>query len=360
MPETRSLNGAEAAREALFESMERNQNVFMMGEGIADHGNFFGTTNGLMEKFGSERMLEMPVAENAMTGIAIGAAMMGQRPVMSLQRVEFVLLALEQIFDNAAKIHYATNGRHKAPIVIRLVVGRGWGQGPHHAQSLESVFAHFPGLKVIMPALARDSKGMLIAAIEDDSPVICIEHRWIHFAKGPVPEGHYVEPLDGPRVRREGNDVTIVATSYAVLEALATAEALERVGISAEVIDLRVLRPLNLAPVTESVAKTGRLVTIDTGWTTYGVGGEIVATVAQECLGKLKAPPRRLGLADHPTPSSRSLTPNYYPTPEVLIDCVGEMMGAEAKQLEMARADMAEHRGDLPIDVPNPTFQGPF
>ncbi len=360
MPETRSLNGAEAAREALFESMERNQNVFMMGEGIADHGNFFGTTNGLMEKFGSERMLEMPVAENAMTGIAIGAAMMGQRPVMSLQRVEFALLALEQIFDNAAKIHYASNGWHKTPIVIRLVVGRGWGQGPHHAQSLESVFAHSPGLKVIMPALARDSKGMLIAAIKDDNPVICIEHRWIHFAKGPVPEGHYVEPLDGPRVRREGNDVTIVATSYAVLEALATAEALERVGISAEVIDLRVLRPLNLAPVTESVDKTGRLVTIDTGWTTYGVGGEIVATVAQECLGKLKAPPRRLGLADHPTPSSRSLTPNYYPTPEVLIDCVGEMMGAEAKQLEMARADMAEHRGDLPIDVPNPTFQGPF
>jgi pyruvate dehydrogenase E1 component beta subunit len=295
-----------------------------------------------------------------MTGIAIGAAMMGQRPVMSLQRVEFALLALEQIFDNAAKIHYASNGWHKTPIVIRLVVGRGWGQGPHHAQSLESVFAHSPGLKVIMPALARDSKGMLIAAIKDDNPVICIEHRWIHFAKGPVPEGHYVEPLDGPRVRREGNDVTIVATSYAVLEALATAEALERVGISAEVIDLRVLRPLNLAPVTESVDKTGRLVTIDTGWTTYGVGGEIVATVAQECLGKLKAPPRRLGLADHPTPSSRSLTPNYYPTPEVLIDCVGEMMGAEAKQLEMARADMAEHRGDLPIDVPNPTFQGPF
>ena len=360
MPETRSLNGAEAAREALFESMERDPDVFMMGEGIADHGNFFGTTNGLMEKFGSERMLEMPVAENAMTGIAIGAAMMGQRPVMSLQRVEFVLLALEQIFDNAAKIHYATNGRHKAPIVIRLVVGRGWGQGPHHAQSLESVFAHFPGLKVIMPALARDSKGMLIAAIEDDSPVICIEHRWIHFAKGPVPEGHYVEPLDGPRVRREGSDVTIVATSYAVLEALATAEAMEKVGISAEVIDLRVLRPLNLAPVIKSVAKTGRLVTIDTGWTTYGVGSEIVATVAEECLGEMKAPPRRLGLADHPTPSSRSLIADYYPTPEALIDCVGEMVGAQAKQLEAARADMAEHRGDLPLDVPNPTFQGPF
>ncbi len=175
-----------------------------------------------------------------------------------------------------------------------------------------------------------------------------------------MPEGHYVELLDGPRVRREGSDVTIVATSYAVLEALATAEALEKVGISAEVIDLRVLRPLNLGPVIKSVAKTGRLVTIDTGWTTYGVGGEIVATVAQECLGDLKVPPRRLGLADHPTPSSRSLTPDYYPTPEALIDCVGEMVGAQAKQLEAARADMAEHRGDLPLDVPNPTFQGPF
>ena len=360
MPEARSLNGAEAAREALFESMERNPDVFMMGEGIADHGNFFGTTNGLMEKFGSERMLEMPVAENAMTGIAIGAAMMGQRPVMSLQRVEFVLLALEQIFDNAAKIHYASNGRHKVPLVIRMVVGRGWGQGPHHAQSLESVFAHFPGLKVIMPALARDSKGMLIAAIEDDSPVICIEHRWIHFAKGPVPEGHYVEPLDGPRVRREGSDVTIVATSYAVLEALATAEALEKVGVSAEIIDLRVLRPLNLGPVIKSVSKTGRLVTIDTGWITCGMGSEIVATVAQECFGELKTPPRRLGLADHPTPSSKSLITDYYPTPEALIDCVGEMVGADKKQLATARADMAEHRGNLPLDVPSPTFQGPF
>jgi acetoin:2,6-dichlorophenolindophenol oxidoreductase subunit beta len=360
MPNERLISGAEAAREALMECMARDDEVFMMGEGIADHGHFFGTTRGLLEQFGKERMLEMPVAENGMTGIAIGAAMRGMRPVISLQRVEFILLALEQIFDNAAKMHYSTNGLHRVPLVIRVVVGRGWGQGPHHAQSLESVFAHFPGLKVIMPALPGDAKGMLIAAIEDDNPVVCIEHRWIHYAKGQVSEGFAPEALDGPRIRKKGSDITIVATSYAVMEALVAADALAKAGVSAEVIDLRVLRPLDLRLVRESVARTGRLITVDTGWTTYGIGSEIVADIAEKCFSALKAPPLRTGLADYPTPSSRALIPEYYPSPERLVEMTAASIDISDEKLARARLYLKEHRGDLPLDVPVPSFQGPF
>jgi len=360
MPEPKVITYAEAVRDGLAESMAACPEVFLMGEGIADHGDFFGTTTGLLERFGRERVVEMPVAENGMTGVAIGAAMMGQRPVMCLQRVEFVMLALEQIFNNAAKIHYATNGRYKVPMVVRLVIGRGWGQGAQHSQSLESVFGHFPGLKVVMPALVTDAKGMLSAAIEDDNAVVSIEHRWLHSVEGEVPDGYFVEALDGPRVRRPGNDVTIVASSFAVVEALTVAAALERAGISAEVIDLRVVRPLELGPIRESVRRTGRLITVDTGWITYGVGAEIVAGVVETNLADLAAAPRRLGLAAHPTPASMSLVGDYYPSPEALVDAVAVTTSMSAERVAAVKSILAESRGNLPIDVPNPMFRGPF
>lgn len=357
---TRSITFAEAIREGLTEAARRDPTVFMMAEGVDDPVAVFGTVAGIAKSLGANRVIEMPVAENALTGIAIGAAMSGRRPVISLQRVEFALLALEQIINNAAKAHYVSNGRHKVPLVIRLVVGRGWGQGPEHSQSMEAMFAYFPGLKVVMPAFPSEAKGLIAAAVEDDNPVIFIEHRWCHFATGDVPEGYYREELIGSRPHGEGRDITIVAESYMTLEALRAAEALKTVDCSATVIDLRVLRPLNLAPIFDSVRRTGRLLTIDTGWRTLGIGAEIVAQVAQYRFADLKAPPRRLGLPDHPAPSSRGSVPGFYPSAESILVEAGEMIGVDPNRLAAARSELATQRAKVPIDVPDPFFRGPF
>jgi pyruvate dehydrogenase E1 component beta subunit len=356
----RIITMGDAIREALMESLARDPDVFLFGQGVADPSSMWGTQKGVAERFGADRVLEMPVSENAAVGAAIGAAMCGQRPVIALQRVEFSLLAFEQIVNNAAKAHYTSNGQHKVPMVIRMVIGRGWGQGPEHSQSLEAVYAHFPGLKVVMPAFAADAKGMLTAAIEDDNPVIFIEHRWLHYATGHVPEGYYVTPLDGPRVVHDGSDVTIAATAHTVLEAVRATNALTEIGCSAEVIDLRVLRPLNLDPIVKSVSKTGRLVTLDTGFVQYGIGGEIVAGVTSAAFVALKAAPRRLGLPDHPTPSSRGLVPGYYPDAPRIVRTIGEVLGVDASRIESVVTKLNAQRRDLPIDVPDPFFKGPF
>lgn len=354
------MNFGEAVREALAVAMERDPSVFLLGEGIADPASFFGTTKGLAERFGSNRAIEMPVSENALVGVAIGAALMGQRPVLSLHRVEFALLAFEQIVNNAAKSHYVSGGKHKVPLVIRMIVGRGWGQGPEHSQSLESVFGHIPGLKVIMPTMPADAKGMLLAAIADDNPVISIEHRWLHYTVGHVPEGYAPVPLAGPAVARPGSDVTVVATSQSTLEALRAAEVLAEFGCRAEIVDLRVIRPLAVDPIVTSVSRTGLLLTVDTGWRTYGVGAEICARVTSACFAKLKAAPARLGLPDHPTPSSRGMVPGFYPDAIAIIGAVGSMVGLPADKIQAAQNRVRELNGDQPIDTPNPYFKGPF
>jgi pyruvate dehydrogenase E1 component beta subunit len=287
--------------------MEADSSVFVMGEGVTDPKAIFGTTAGLAARFGKSRVLEMPVAENGFTGAAIGAALMGRRPLVIHQRVEFALLAFEQLANNAAKTHYVSAGKHRVPLVVRLIVGRGWGQGPAHSQSLEALFAYVPGLKVVMPATPADCKGLLLGAIADHNPVIFIEHRWVHYGRGLVPTAPVALPLDGPKRLRAGDAVTLVATSYMTLEALQAAEALARHGCAVDLIDLRVVAPLNLDLVYESVARTGRLVTVDTGFTGFGIGAEIAARVTERCFSALKAAPVRLGLASHPTPSARSL-----------------------------------------------------
>ncbi|MBT5752054.1 MAG: alpha-ketoacid dehydrogenase subunit beta [Rhodospirillaceae bacterium] len=360
MPDNRNLSYAEAISEGLKEAMAHDDSVFIMGQGISDPSSYWGTTAGIIDQFGVDRVMEMPVAENGMVGIAVGAAMSGQRPVICLHRVEFSLLAIEQIVNNAAKAHYVSNGVHRSPLVIRMVVGRGWGQGPEHAQSLESVFSHFPGLKVIMPTFPDDAKGMLIAAIQDDNPVIMIENRWLHYVNGNVDEGLYLKPLDGPRVIAEGTDVTLVATSYMTLEAMRAADYQREIGCSVEVVDLRVIRPLNLEPVFESVRKTGHLVTIDSGWVTYGVGSEIVASVAENCFSSLKAPPLRLGPPDHPTPSSRGLIADYYPNDVKIIKAVERLLQLDGEKVRGLLDAAIERNKQLPIDVADPFFKGPF
>lgn len=356
----RTLNLGEAIREGLTEVALRDPSVIFMAEGIDDPSSVYGTTADLHKHIAANRIIEMPVAENGLCGVAIGAAMMGKRPVISFHRVEFALLAMEQIVNNAAKAHYISNGRHKVPLVIRMIVGRGWGQGPEHSQSMEAVFSHFPGLKVVMPTYPRDGKGLMIAAVEDDNPVLMIEHRWCHYASGHVPVGYYTEPIDGPKELCHGKDVTIVATSYMTLEAMRAVDALEKLGYTATVFDLRVLRPLKLDKIFVSVHETGRLLTVDTGFKQYGIGAEIVSEVTANCFSSLKSAPMRLGMPDHPTPSSRGFIPGLYTDSSTILRMLGNQLSIDAVRLENATVELAALRNGLPVDVPDPFFRGPF
>jgi pyruvate dehydrogenase E1 component beta subunit len=360
MHNARSISAASALQEATALALERYPEVYVMGEGVADPKGIFGTTSGLVEKFGRDRIIEMPVAENGLTGVAIGSALVGQRPLMIHQRVDFALLALEQLVNNAAKTHYVTGGKHRVPLTVRMIIGRGWGQGPQHSQALEPLFAHIPGLKVVMPSTPAEFKGLLLGAIEDDNPVIILEHRWLHYVSGAVPQGYYTIPLQGPRHARDGNDVTVVAASYMVLEAMRAADALAEIGVETDLFDLRVLRPLKLDDIVASVRRTGRLVTVDTGWRIGNVGAEIAAHVAEHAFTALKAPPRRIGLPDYPTPSSRALASTYYPGSVEILDAVAAVCGLDGTRTDGLRRKLDAQRNATPIDIPDPAFKGPF
>lgn len=308
----REITFAVAINEATVQAMERDSRVFLMGVSAGDMKRVFGTTKGAHERFAS-RVFDTPCSENAITGIAVGAAIAGMRPVMVHHRNDFMLLSMDQIINHAAKWRYMSGGLASVPLTIRGIVGRGWGNGAQHTQSLHALFMHFPGLKVVAPATPYDAKGLLLASIEDDSPVIYIEHRWLHERVGPVPEEYYTVPLGRGAVRRPGRDVTLVGISHMVVEAESAADLLQREGVSAEVIDLRSLRPLDEELVLESVTKTGRLVVADTSYKRCGAAAEIAALVAERALSALKAPVRRVCLPDVPTPASWVLEGAFYP-----------------------------------------------
>ncbi|MCH9689381.1 MAG: alpha-ketoacid dehydrogenase subunit beta, partial [Gammaproteobacteria bacterium] len=259
----RSLTFANAINEAMHQSMAMDPKVLCYGLGADDPKRIFGTTNNLQERFGAQRVFDTPTSENAMTGIGVGVAIAGWRPVMMHQRLDFFLLAMDQLVNSAAKWHYMFGGQMSVPLVIRLVMGRGWGQGPTHSQNLQSWFAHIPGLKVVAPATAADAKGLLLSSIRDDNPVVFLEHRWLHNSVSDVPEGDYQIPLGAAKVARSGRDVTLVGMSYMTVEALKAAALLETVGISCEVVDLRTIRPIDWDTVLNSVKKTGKLIALD-------------------------------------------------------------------------------------------------
>ena len=309
----RELTFCEALLEAQDQALTADSNVFIMGEGVDDTQAVFGSVRGLQDKFGEQRVFDMPLAENGMTGVAIGAALSGKRPIMTHQRIDFTLYAMDQLVNHAAKRCYSSGGAQCVPITIRAIVGRGWGQGTQHSQSLQALFAHIPGLKVAMPSSPYDAKGMLLASIEDPNPVIFIEYRKLYDEVGPVPEEMYFEPLGKGAIRREGQDVTLVASSYMVVEALEAANRLEKVGIDVEVVDLRTVKPLDEDLILSSVAKTGRLVVADTGWKTCGIASEVAACVAEKGFDHLKAAVRRISLPDVPTPTTPALEEVYYP-----------------------------------------------
>jgi pyruvate dehydrogenase E1 component beta subunit len=348
----RDLKLFEAIREALEIALEADPSVYVIGEGVPDPKRIFGTTQGLPERFGEERVMDMPLSENGMTGMAIGSALTGMRPVLVHQRLDFALLSMDQIVNNASKWHYMFGGKMKVPLVVRMVIGRGWGQGPQHSQSLQSWFAHVPGLKVVMPATPRDAKGLMLSAIEDDNPVIYLEHRWLHNVHGEVPEGHYTTPIGEARVARQGSDVTLVALAHTVVECLHAAELLAQHGVDAEVIDLRSPRPLDTDTVVESVRKTSRLIVMEDAWPLASVSSEVVARVAEQAMDALSAPPIRINLPDHPVPTSHALSRDYYPG-------AGDVIRAVARLMERELDVQVESNGH-PADVPDPTFTGPF
>ena len=347
----RELKYFQAINEATDLCMAKDPAVHIMGLGVPDPKGVFGSTSGLQAKYGPERVSDLPTAENGMTGVAIGAALAGMRPIITHIRLDFAVLTMEQLVNQAAKWHFMFGGRMRMPLVVRMIIGRGWGQGPQHSQSLQAWFAHVPGLKVVMPTTPHDVKGLLVSSIEDDNPVIVIEHRWLYNISGPVPEGIYRVPIGEARVAREGTDVTIVAISYMALEALRAADVLATHGIAAEVIDLRSLRPWDEATVLRSVRKTRRLIVTDTAWKTGGFSAEIVARVAEEGVS-LHVPPRRVCLPDSPTPTSPALAAHYYPRAVDLENTVAGMFGVD---LPEAREPVT-----IPLDIPDASFTGPF
>lgn len=303
----------EAVRTATIQAMARNPAVFLIGVGIIDPRAVWGTLSGTLEQFGAERVVEGPLAEDALTGICVGAATMGMRPLLVHHRVDFVMLSMNQLINHAAKWRAMFGRQQHVPMVVRAVVGRGWGNGPQHTQSHHALFAHVPGLKTVVPTNPYDAKGLLLAAIEDDGPVIYIEHRWFHEDEGTVPEAYYVTPIGKAAILRQGTDVTLAAVGPMVTESLKAAAGLEQSGLSAEVIDMRTLRPLDMETVVQSVAKTGRLVVADSDWSPCGVASEIIAGVAEHALDALKASPMRVAWPDSAVPSSQTIEGKFYP-----------------------------------------------
>jgi len=347
-------NFSTAINEALHEALQQDPSVICFGLGVTDPKAVFGTTANLLAQYGPERVFDMPTSENAMTGAAIGAALNGIKPVMVHQRVDFFLLAMDQLVNGAAKWHYMFGSQSAVPITIRLIIGRGWGQGPTHSQNLQAWFAHIPGLKVVMPTTPEDAKGLLLSSIFDPNPVVFLEHRWLHNVSGEVPEGDFRLPLGKARVAREGKDVTIVSMSYMTLEALQAAEYLDQQGISVEIIDLRTIKPLDWEAVFDSVEKTGRLLSLDTGFTTGSVAGEVVARVAIEKFKSLKMAPVRLAMPDIPEPTSFALTKGFYVRASDIAMKVLSLMG---RDLPNVKRDLPE---PTPHDVPGSWFKGPF
>jgi pyruvate/2-oxoglutarate/acetoin dehydrogenase E1 component len=355
----RLLSFSAALREGLDQAMARDPRVLVIGEGVPDPKAIFNTTKGLREKYGNRRVFDMPLAENGMTGICIGAALNGMRPVLIHQRIDFSLLAIDQLVNNAAKWHYMFDGQASVPLVVRMLIGRGWGQGPQHAQSLQAMFAQVPGLKVVMPVSAYDAKGMMTASIEDDNPVIFIEHRWLHLIEDRVPESYYTAPLERARVLREGTDVTIAAFSYMAVDALIASRVLADVGIGVEVIDMRSVRPLDVDAVANSVGKTGRLLVADTAHGTGSIAAELISRVVEQAFDALRQAPVRIASPDYPVPTSPFLAQHYYPEPQTIADAVLRMVEAQNNDIDYTRLCNALkiHR---PHDVPNRDFTGPF
>ncbi len=349
-PRRPELSYADALYEGVRQEMRRDSSVFVFGLGVDDSKGMYGTTKDLHVEFGADRNFDTPLAEDAMTGVAIGAALAGMRPIHVHQRMDFALLCMNQLCNLAAKMSYSTAGAAKVPIVVRLIIGRSWGQGPQHSQALHSYFMHQPGIKVMAPTTPHDAKGCLIAAIRDDNPVILMEHRMLYRHAGLVPEELYETPFGKARILVAGSDLTIVAISHMVLEALRAQHALATIGISAEVIDPISLAPLDIETIAGSVARTGRLLVVDNGWTNCGAAAEIAAQVHEHLEGERAIRVRRLGYAPTPCPTTQPLERAFYPNGRTIALAARELTTGERGAWEPPAEEAKEVR----------EFKGPF
>lgn len=323
----REITFAEAVREALAEEMRRDPNVFIMGEDVAEAGTPFKVLSGLVEEFGKERVMDTPISEPGFTGIGVGAAITGMRPVIDIMFGDFLTLTMDQIVNQAAKIHYMSGGKMKAPIVFRTTMGATRRSAAQHSQSLQAWVSHVPGLKVVMPSTPYDAKGLLKTAIRDDNPVVFIEDKMMFKIKGPVPAEEYTIPFGVADIKRKGDDITLVATSSMVQIALGAAEKLSQIGISAEVIDPRTTSPLDKQTFIDSAKKTSRAIVIDEGYEAYGVTAEIASVIADGAFYYLDAPVKRMGAMDVPIPFSPALEDLTVPTEETVFEMAKSLCG---------------------------------
>ena len=333
---------------ALEKEMEADPSVFVFGLDVPDHKRIYGSTEGLVEKFGARRCFGTPLSEEAMTGAALGAAISGLRPVHVHIRVDFLLLAMNQIANMISTLRYMSGGRLKIPLVIRAVIGRGWGQSAQHSKSLQSIFAHLPGIKVVMPSSPQDAYSLTRAAIRDENPVILLEHRWLYDVEGDVDESQ-IGPIGVPAIRRAGKDLTVVATSWMNVEAMKASEVLAKRGIELEIIDVRTIAPLDDALIIESARKTKRCLVADYDWEFCGFSAELAARVSAACFGALKQPVERLGFAPVPCPTTRPLENLFYPSAVSIIRTAERMLGLSETNLSGESFYSHEQR-----------FKGPF
>lgn len=316
----------QAISDALWEEMERDENVFILGEEVGVWGGTYAVTKGFYDHFGEKRVRDTPIAEAAIVGAAIGAAMVGLRPVAELMTINFAFVAMEHIVNEAPKLHSMFGGQIKVPMVIRTAGGGGRQLGATHSQTPDAIFAHFPGLKVVSPSTPADAKGLLKTAIRSDDPILFIEHAAMYQVKGEVPEGEHLVPIGESKVQRTGSDVTIVSYCRGMQLSLQAADQLAKEGVEAEVVDLRSLRPLDMGPVIESFKKTNRMVTVEEGWGSYGVGAEVAARVYNQAFDYIDAPIKRVAQKEVPLPYNRALEQHALPKAEDVVAAVKEVL----------------------------------
>ena len=326
-PDGREITFAQAIREALAEEMRRDPDVFILGEDVAEAGTPFKVLAGLVEEFGKDRVIDTPISEAGITGLALGAAMTGLRPVVDIMFGDFITLTMDQMVNQAAKVHYMSGGKWKAPMVMRTTLGATRRSAAQHSQSLHTWFSHIPGLRVVIPSTPYDAKGLLKTAIRDDNPVAFFEDKMMYRLKGPVPEGDYTIPFGVADIKRVGSDVTLIATSSMVQVALEAANLLDAIGLQAEVIDPRTTSPLDEQTLIESAKKTSRVIVIDEGYRRYGVTSEIAAAIADGAFYYLDAPVKRIGAMDVPIPFSPPLEDATVPNEQTVFEMAKTLCG---------------------------------
>lgn len=352
---------SEAIREATARILRDDQSVILIGEGVPDPKAVFGTTKGLQEKFGKHRVFDMPVSENGLTGICIGLAIQGIKPILVHQRIDFSLYAMDQLINNAAKWHSMFGGQAgTVPMVVRCIVGRGWGQGNQHSQNLSHIYATIPGLKVVCPATAKDAYELLISSVKDPGPVIFVEHRWLHNTTSYFSEVLENTPLGKGRVAAEGTDLTIVAWSYMVVEALKVKEELKAAGISIEVLDLRTIRPLDIGLIKDSVRKTKKLVVLEEAWNFNSLSSEIITQIIEDESIEMTSRPKRITLPDFYAPSTPHLSQYFYPNSKEIITLVLSMLPNIHFRQDRIDDFLAIESSRKNLDVPDASFKGPF